>query len=86
MRLSMQTSTLPTHANSADVSTSAKEQAFLDPEFVKQLLGGADFDPNDPLIQAALAQMNIEAAGSAENKKKGEDESDAKKRKSDEDK
>jgi hypothetical protein len=31
--------------------------AFLDADFVNQLLSSVDVDQNDPLIQAALAQM-----------------------------
>lgn len=29
----------------------------VDPSFMSQLLGSVDVDPNDPLIQAALAQL-----------------------------
>ena len=36
---------------------------FMDPAFVSQLLGSVDVDQNDPLFQAALAQLN--SAGSA---------------------
>ena len=35
--------------------TAAAPSAFSDPDFVSQLLSSAD--PNDPLIQAALAQL-----------------------------
>lgn len=73
MRLSMETSSAPVESSSG-----AATGGFLDAEFVKQLLGGVDVDPNDPLIQAALAQM-----GAAQQE---DDANDAKRRKSDDDK
>jgi len=33
------------------------DQGFLDPAFVREMLGDVDIDPNDPLMQAALAQV-----------------------------
>jgi hypothetical protein len=74
MRLSLQTSDTQPVTKAASDSTAP---AFLDADFVKQLLGSADVDPNDPMIQAALAQMNLE--------KKDEDGADAKRRKKDDD-
>lgn len=52
---------------------------FMDAEFVKELLGGADLDMNDPLVQAALAQL-----GSAPSAASSDESSDAKRRKTDE--
>ena len=50
--MSMETSAQP-----ADVT---ETPSFLDAEFVRQLLGGVDVDPNDPMVQAALAQMSAD--------------------------
>ena len=41
-------------------SEAMETPSFLDAEFVKQLLGGVDVDPNDPMVQAALAQMGAD--------------------------
>lgn len=64
--------------------------AFLDPEFVNQLLGSVDVDMNDPLIQSALAQMGAAkpsgdgaVGGGASGGGAGEDDKDSKKRKGD---
>lgn len=46
--------------------------AFLDPSFVSRLLGSVDVDQNDPLIQAALAQIN--AASSSTTTQPGQEE------------
>ena len=51
---------------------------FLDSAFVSELLGSVDVDLNDPLIQAALAQMG---AGGSGNNTTGDDTNNAKKRK-----
>lgn len=50
----------------------------LDAEFLNQLLGSVDADMNDPLIQAALQQLN---AGNASKSDKKEDDTESKKRK-----
>jgi hypothetical protein len=50
---------------------------FNDPEFVSQLLGTSD--PNDPLLQAALAQLR-----SANNQPEEKKENDKKRKKDDE--
>ena len=50
---------------------------FLDAAFVSELLGSVDVDLNDPLIQAALAQLGAGAGAS----NVGGDENNAKKRK-----
>lgn len=55
--------------------TSAGEGDFNDPEFVSQLLGTSD--PNDPLVQAALAQLRSAGEPKSEpneKKRKKEDE------------
>lgn len=50
--------------------------AFLDPSFVNNLLSGLPgVDPNDPKIQAAMAQLN-----KSEDKKDGEKKDDEKKK------
>ena len=53
LRMSMETS-------AAQPSEAIETPSFLDAEFVKQLLGGVDVDPNDPMVQAALAQMSAD--------------------------
>lgn len=42
-------------------ATASNDAAFLDPEFVSQLLGSVDVDLNDPLIQAALQQLQSDS-------------------------
>ncbi len=64
----------PESKTSEDTSTSAAMEvdagtALLDADLVNQLLGSVDADPNDPIIQAALQQLNS-------GKKKAEDSSD----------
>jgi 26S proteasome regulatory subunit N10 len=53
----------------------AQPPSFLNPDFVKQLFGENDVDLNDPIIQAALAQLE------AETKDKEGGDKDSKKRK-----
>ena len=53
LRMSMETP-------SGQPSEAMETPSFLDAEFVKQLLGGVDVDPNDPMVQAALAQMGAD--------------------------
>ena len=48
--------TNPTPAAAAGTSA-ATGSTFLDPDFVNALLQSSDLDMNDPLIQAALAQL-----------------------------
>lgn len=52
-------------------ANTSNDSAFLDPEFVSQLLGSVDVDLNDPLIQAALQQLQSD---SKEGEEKGEDD------------
>jgi hypothetical protein len=65
-------------ATAADDSSTSS--AFLDPAFVSQLLGSVDVDQNDPLIQAALAQLQGKGDAKEEDdnkesrKRKGGDE------------
>ena len=40
---------------------SSSEAGLMDPEFVSQLLGSVDVDLNDPLIQAALQQLQADS-------------------------
>ena len=47
--------------------------AYMDNDFVNQLLGSVDVDPNDPFIAAAREQIDAAAA----EKKKNEDKSDS---------
>jgi hypothetical protein len=70
----------PTSAAPADPAAAA----FLDSSFVSQLLESVDVDQNDPLFQAALAQINQAGAkGPGEDKSGGEDDSANRKRKGD---
>ena len=58
--------------------------SFLDPAFVSQLLGSVDVDQNDPLIQAALAQLQGPGAGAGNDGKGDKDkEGENRKRKGD---
>lgn len=50
---------------------------LLDQEFVSQLLGSVDVDLNDPLIQAALQQLQESSATPSNNKRSGESKDDA---------
>lgn len=61
----------------APAPSSSSASAFEDPSFVNQLLGTADL--NDPLVQAAIAQLN---AG-ADAKNNNDAEKSSKKRKGD---
>lgn len=76
-----QSTPTPTPAAPADPSAAA----FLDSSFVSQLLESVDVDQNDPLFQAALAQINQAGAkGSGDDKSGGtEDDSANRKRKGD---
>lgn len=67
--MSMETSTQSGDAN--------ETPSFLDAEFVKQLLGGVDVDPSDPMVQAALAQLSAD--------KQEEEGKDSKRMKKDDD-
>lgn len=60
----------PTEQAAAPANAS-NDAAFLDPEFVSQLLGSVDVDLNDPLIQAALQQLQSD---SKEGEEKGDDD------------
>jgi hypothetical protein len=77
------TTTTPTPTSAAPADPAAA--AFLDSSFVSQLLESVDVDQNDPLFQAALAQIN-QAGGAkvpGEDKSGGEDDSANRKRKGD---
>ena len=50
--------------------------AYMDGDFVNQLLGSVDVDPNDPFIAAAREQLN---AAQAEKNEKEERKDDSKK-------
>ena len=41
-------------------SVEGNQSSFINPEFVKQLFGDNDVDLNDPIIQAALEQLEAE--------------------------
>ena len=74
-------------ATSATSTTSASSEntggaSFLDPAFVSQLLGSVDVDQSDPLIQAALAQLQGKGPGSG-NDGKDDKEGENRKRKGD---
>lgn len=64
-------------SSSASAPSSSSASAFEDPSFVNQLLGTADL--NDPLVQAAIAQLNAGADTKSNNdaekskKRKGDD-------------
>ena len=62
----------------ADPTTSA----FTDPSFASSLLSAAD--PNDPLVQAALAQLQQQTqSGSAPTEEESNNDATGKKRKGD---
>jgi hypothetical protein len=63
---------------SSSGTTETTGQTFVDPEFVNQLLN--TMSPDDPLYQAALAQLQ----GAAQNPEEKKDEENSKKRKKDE--
>lgn len=54
----------------ATAAAGAPDSNFLDSAFVSQLLESVDVDQNDPLFQAALAQIN--QAGAKGDDKSGE--------------
>ena len=62
------TSTTP--ASTTVAAAGAPDSNFLDSAFVSQLLESVDVDQNDPLFQAALAQIN--QAGAKGDDKSGE--------------
>jgi hypothetical protein len=65
------TSTTPAAAaTAATAAAGASDSNFLDSAFVSQLLESVDVDQNDPLFQAALAQIN--QAGAKGDEKSGE--------------
>ena len=88
LELSMQeTSTLPPPPVKSSDSSSANPPLapvqFLDPGFVSQLLGSVNVDQNDPLIQAALAQLMSAGAAPGDGKEEDKADPDSKKRKGD---
>jgi hypothetical protein len=68
-----------TSTASQGASAAGNDMAFLDPNFVNELLGSVDVDLNDPLIQAALAQLGAggAAGGSSAGTNNGDGDSDA---------
>jgi len=65
----------------ADTSSSASASAFADPSFASTLLSSAD--PNDPLVQAALAQLGAQPPADASKDGDKDDDTTGKKRKGD---
>ncbi len=64
----------PAPATPAPAAAATASTSFVDADFVSQLLGAADQD--DPLIQAALAQLNANQQGEEgdnSKKRKGDD-------------
>ena len=85
MSLSMQMDDNHTQAQTSQSSGvdssggSSTGTPFLDPDFVSRLLGSVDVDPNDPLIRAALAQINMSSQNpSGQNQSSEEDKDDPK--------
>ncbi len=83
LALSMQSAIPPQPPAEAGASASASaDSGFVDPDFLREMLGqvAGDLDPEDPLIAAALAQINAQ-----NNESKGGDSNgnggDSKKRK-----
>lgn len=76
----------PTTSTAAAASADPNSSSFLDSAFVSQLLESVDVDHNDPLFQAALAQLN-EGAPKGDKKeeegKGGEEDKSNRKRKGD---
>jgi 26S proteasome regulatory subunit N10 len=59
LALSMQTSDAGGDAAASPAAeTSTADSGFMDPAFIQELLSNSDADLNDPLIQAALAQLS----------------------------
>ena len=79
LEISMQQNQNP---STSSTSKNEADSTFLDPAFINQLLGSVDVDQNDPLIQAALAQMGVqgkpEDASPETKKRKNEDENEKK--------
>lgn len=80
MQLALQLSVANAEPSSSAGGASA---GFEDPSFVNQLLESADL--NDPLVQAALAQLNAGSGGAPTNdgSKGSDDPEKSKKRKGD---
>ena len=62
-------------------STETITSAPIDPDFLNALLGSVDVDMNDPLIQAALAQLGSTTTTSTTNANNDNNEKTSKKRK-----
>ena len=69
--------------NSASGHIDRRDHDYLDPIFINELLGSVNVDRNDPMVQAALAQMGVdrgdkknesEKDGSVNKKRKGDDD------------
>lgn len=65
----------PPAASTETATTTAPPAASdaIDAEFMNQLLGSVDADINDPLIQAALAQLQGDVTGEKDKKDKEKD-------------
>lgn len=73
MELSMQAeaaAAAPSTATPVAPAVTSETEGFLDPAFVSQLLGAVDVDSDDPLIRAALAQINAGAGSSGASEEK----------------
>ena len=79
LRMALQMSVANDEPTVSAPSSSSSGPAFEDPSFVNQLLGAADL--SDPLVQAAIAQLN--AGTEAQNSKDKNDAEKSKKRKGD---
>lgn len=80
MRRALEISMQGDDTKSTNTATAVTNNSFLDPAFINELLGSVDVDQNDPLIQAALAQMGVLPSAKSDDaspdskKRKGEDE------------
>jgi hypothetical protein len=66
-----QSTTNAPSTSSAATSANTAESGVLDADFVNQLLGSVDADMNDPLILAALQQLNSSNAEKKDDEKEG---------------
>lgn len=71
-----------TQVNDAPATASTTEPSSyggIDPEFLNALLGSNDVDLNDPLVQAALAQLTAPSSDEKNNRKRKKEDDDGKK-------
>jgi len=75
LQMSMQPDTdAPAEDTTAPTASSSQPQQFQDPNFVNQLLGSLPgVDPNDPVIQSALRNLQQNQGGDENNESKEED-------------